>query len=67
MGQRRLAHDRRLLAKAAPRAAPRQWMDRVPPPGDELASIIILCCNELEYTRLCLESVLRYTRPAYEL
>ena len=32
-----------------------------------LASIIILCCNELEYTRLCLESLLRHTRPSYEL
>src|SRR5262249_7521240 len=26
-----------------------------------------LCCNELEYTRLCLESVLRHTQPPYEL
>ena len=42
-------------------------MARVPPAGDELASIIILCCNELEYTRLCLESVLRKTRSPYEL
>jgi GT2 family glycosyltransferase/Tfp pilus assembly protein PilF len=37
------------------------------PPTHELASIIILCCNELEYTRQCLESVLRWTRPPYEL
>ena len=32
-----------------------------------LASILILCCNQLAYTRLCLESILRYTRPPYEL
>src|SRR5205807_2013812 len=35
--------------------------------GDELASLIILCCNELDYTRQCLESVLQHTRPPYEL
>src|SRR5262249_57829575 len=33
-----------------------------PPAGDELASLIILCCNEVDYTRLCLESVFRHTR-----
>jgi GT2 family glycosyltransferase/Tfp pilus assembly protein PilF len=33
----------------------------------ELASIIILCCNQLEYTRQCLESVLSYTRHPHEL
>jgi glycosyltransferase involved in cell wall biosynthesis/Tfp pilus assembly protein PilF len=39
----------------------------MPPTGGELASIIILCCNQLDYTRECLESVLRYTRATYEL
>jgi GT2 family glycosyltransferase/Tfp pilus assembly protein PilF len=39
----------------------------LPPVRNELTSIIILCCNELEYTRQCLESVLRWTRPPYEL
>jgi len=39
---------------------PRRW-------GDELASIIILCCNELDYNRQCLESVLQHTRGPYEL
>jgi GT2 family glycosyltransferase/tetratricopeptide (TPR) repeat protein len=43
------------------------WLEQMPPSGEELASIIILCCNELEYTRLCLESVLRHTRRPYEL
>ena len=28
---------------------------------------MILCCNQLESTRPCLESVLRWTRPPYEL
>ena len=37
------------------------------PLGDELASLIILCHNQLPYTRLCLHSVLRHTRAPYEL
>jgi glycosyltransferase involved in cell wall biosynthesis/Flp pilus assembly protein TadD len=37
------------------------------PAGDELASVIILCCNQLDFTRLCLESVLCHTRAPYEL
>jgi GT2 family glycosyltransferase/tetratricopeptide (TPR) repeat protein len=67
-GQRHLAHERRLLAKAAPGLVPAEaWFVNCPPAGDELVSIIILCCNELAYTRLCLESVLRHTRSPYEL
>jgi GT2 family glycosyltransferase/Flp pilus assembly protein TadD len=68
MGQRRLADEQRLLAKAAPKSAPGEpWMERVPPSGEELVSLIVLCCNEVAYTRLCLESVLRHTRTPYEL
>jgi GT2 family glycosyltransferase/predicted Zn-dependent protease len=66
--RRRLARDRRLLASAAPgvvRSEP--WFADARPVGDELASIIVLCHNQLEYTRLCLESVLRHTRAPYEL
>lgn len=37
------------------------------PTGKELASILILCFNQLEYTQLCLQSVLRHSRPPYEL
>ncbi|HMF20280.1 MAG TPA: glycosyltransferase [Gemmataceae bacterium] len=37
------------------------------PNGDELISVIILCANQLAYTRQCLESVLRCTRPPFEL
>jgi glycosyltransferase involved in cell wall biosynthesis len=36
-------------------------------PTRELASIIILCCNQLDYTRQCLQSVLSCTRHPYEL
>src|SRR5437660_11845856 len=37
-------------------------------PADEgLASIVVLCCNEVACTRLCLESVLRHAQSAYEL
>jgi GT2 family glycosyltransferase/predicted Zn-dependent protease len=68
LGQRRLARDRRLLSQAAPRAVPpEEWFLRTPPPGDELASIIILCCNELDLTRACLESLRGHTRPPYEV
>jgi hypothetical protein len=67
-GQRRLARERRWLAQAAPQVVPEEaWFMTVPPVGDELASLIILCCNELDYTRECLESVLAHTRAAYEL
>jgi len=67
-GQRRLAADRRQLCRSATKAVPAEkWFMDCPPAGDELASIIILCCNQLEYTRLCLESVLRHTRQPYEL
>jgi GT2 family glycosyltransferase/Flp pilus assembly protein TadD len=66
--QRVLARDRRGLHTAAPRAVPAEdWFVKVPPVGDELASILILCCNELDYTRRCLQSVLRHTRQPYEL
>jgi GT2 family glycosyltransferase/tetratricopeptide (TPR) repeat protein len=67
-GQRLLARDRRLLQQAATQAvAAEPWFANIPPVGDELASIIVLCCNQVEYTRLCLESVRRHTRPPYEL
>jgi GT2 family glycosyltransferase len=67
-GQRRLARERRLLAAAAPQEVVAEtWFTQAAPVGDELASLIILCCNELEYTRQCLESVLRHTRAPYEL
>lgn len=32
-----------------------------------LVSIVIPCCGMLEYTRLCVPSILRYSRPPFEL
>jgi GT2 family glycosyltransferase/tetratricopeptide (TPR) repeat protein len=59
---------RQLLAAAARELVPPEgWFRDVPLAGSELASVVVLCCNELEYTRLCLESVLRHTRAPYEL
>jgi GT2 family glycosyltransferase len=67
-GAARLAQERRLLHRAAPVAVPAEgWFAQAAPAGAGLASIIVLCCNEVEYTRLCMESVLRHTRPPYEL
>jgi GT2 family glycosyltransferase/tetratricopeptide (TPR) repeat protein len=67
-GQRAWAQQRALLARAAPKLVPREaWFGSLPATGQELASLIILCCNELDYTELCLQSVLRHTRAPYEL
>ena len=38
-----------------------------PAGGSGLAPLVILCCGQLPYTRLCLESVLRHTRAPFEL
>jgi glycosyltransferase involved in cell wall biosynthesis/predicted Zn-dependent protease len=66
--QRRLARQRRLLARAAPQVvAEESWFAEAAPDENGLASLIILCCNEVDYTRLCLESVLRHTHAPYEL
>ena len=35
--------------------------------ADGLATIIVSCCGQLEYTRLCVPSLLRFTRQPYEL
>jgi GT2 family glycosyltransferase len=67
-GARRFAHEQASLHAAAPRLVPAEkWFLEAPPVGDELASLVILCCNEVAVTRLCLESVLRHTRSPYEL
>lgn len=66
--QRLLAWERRLLRRAMPTAYPPEpWSEETPPPENDLVSIIILCCNQLEFTVQCVESVLAYTRNAYEL
>src|SRR5262249_32470220 len=62
-GARRLARDRQLLCQAAPGLVESEdWFAQARPTGDELASLVILCCNQVALTRLCLESVLRHTR-----
>jgi GT2 family glycosyltransferase len=33
---------------------------------DSLVSILVACCGQLEYTRLCVPSLLRHSRPPYE-
>jgi GT2 family glycosyltransferase len=35
--------------------------------GTNLASILIPCCGQLEYTRLCVPAILAHTRRPYEL
>ncbi len=37
------------------------------PRTDALATVIVACCGQLEYTRLCVPSLLRFTRQPYEL
>jgi GT2 family glycosyltransferase len=32
-----------------------------------MASIVVPCCGMLEYTKLCVPSVLKHTRPPFEL
>ena len=65
---RDLRADRRLLHQAAAMLVPaEEWFAEQPLRGDERTSIIILCCNELEFTRMCLDSVLQHTRKPFEL
>jgi GT2 family glycosyltransferase/tetratricopeptide (TPR) repeat protein len=67
-GQRAWAFERSLMARAAPQLVPREpWFREATATRTELASLIILCCNERAYTELCLESVLLHTRAPYEL
>jgi GT2 family glycosyltransferase/tetratricopeptide (TPR) repeat protein len=66
--RQRLVEHRRLLHRVAPLLVPSEpWFAEPAPPADELTSILILCHNQVAYTRLCLESILRHTRSPYEL
>lgn len=68
VSQRRLARDLWQLAAAVPQIAPLEpWFSHCPPPGDELVSIIIPCCNNVALTRECIDSVLRHSRAPFEL
>ncbi len=67
-GQHLLARDRRLFSEAAPQVVPAEsWFAENTASAHELTSILILCHNQLPYTRLCLESLFRHTRLPYEL
>lgn len=67
-GKRQFVEDQRCLWQASPSLVSAEaWFSPPRPKGDELASLIIPCCNQLEYTRQCLESVLQHTREPYEL
>jgi GT2 family glycosyltransferase len=35
--------------------------------GDGLVTVVVACCGQLEYTRFCAPSVLRYSRPPFEV
>src|SRR5712692_2524697 len=54
-----------------PDAAPAEQVPGSPPADGsslhELASIVVPCIGQLEYTRLCVPSLLRHTRPPFEL
>jgi GT2 family glycosyltransferase/predicted O-methyltransferase YrrM/predicted Zn-dependent protease len=56
-----------LPAGAVRAVGARCWSYGKPGGPAGLASLVILCCDELAATRVCLESVLRHTRPSYEL
>jgi glycosyltransferase involved in cell wall biosynthesis/predicted Zn-dependent protease len=63
-----LRAERRLLHQAVPKLVPaEEWFALTAPRTGGLASIIILCCNQLDCTRQCLESLLLRTRRPYEL
>jgi GT2 family glycosyltransferase/Flp pilus assembly protein TadD len=66
--QHSLAYGQRLLSQAVPGLVPPEsWFATARPLREELASVVVLCCNEVAYTRMCLESVLRHTERPYEL
>jgi GT2 family glycosyltransferase len=62
-----LAPERGSGAKTprADRVPQEQPLSIVSPPG--LASIVVPCCGQLEYTKLCVPSLLKYTRQPYEI
>src|ERR1017187_8455358 len=50
---------------SAPQIIPEKKIS-ITSPG-EMVSIIIPCCGMIEYTKLCVPSILRFARPPYEL
>ncbi|WP_020476120.1 glycosyltransferase [Zavarzinella formosa] len=65
---RQFARRRRLLAETIPQALSLEpWFADATRPEADLASVIIPCHNQLTYTRLCVESVLRSVNGPFEL
>jgi len=62
-----LRHQRLLHEVAGDLVSAEDWFTEVPLSGRERTSIIILACNEVELTRLCLASVVRHTQRDFEL
>lgn len=66
--QRRLARDQRRFANDTAEPIPSEsWFADSAPPGDELASILVVCWNGKALTQSCLQSVFANTRPPLEL
>src|SRR5450631_2902490 len=40
---------------------------RPPVKNESLVTVLVACCGQLEYTRLCVASLLRFSRQPYEL
>jgi hypothetical protein len=49
----------------ASKVALEQPLSVLAPPGR--VSVLVPCCGQLEYTRLCVPSLLRHSRKPYEL
>src|SRR5438105_2546195 len=47
------------------KVAPDQPASVLSPPG--LVSVLVACCGQLEYTRLCVPGLLRHSRTPFEL
>jgi glycosyltransferase involved in cell wall biosynthesis/predicted Zn-dependent protease len=63
-----LVENQRLLQRVAPAFVPLEAWFAEPATGPgELTSLIVVCCNQLEFTRRGLESILAHTRAPYEL
>jgi GT2 family glycosyltransferase/tetratricopeptide (TPR) repeat protein len=68
IGHAEFVAEQRALHKAAPQLVPAEsWFVETSQSGQERSSIIVLACNQVEFTRLCLESVLKHTRGEFEL
>src|SRR5438128_6055863 len=65
MAENRIAHLTNGPPGAGAPAAANGALSVATPPG--LVSILIPCCGQLEYTKLCVPSVLRYSRAPFEL